>query len=185
MHFGLLVGQNEQGVNGNNLGVNYFGELGLRPGLEIDYGIQLQQKHKIKEDKKRDLSRFLHIRPSLAYYHFSNNSNNFLLSGKLNYQFRFIKKSNQKYFFVEPYVKIGFQRKSFIGEIYQTSTTGFQEVNAAGSNSFILGNGLDLGGKINDRIDWLFGVDYFIELTEDALVLHRFVSKLGTRINLN
>ena len=72
-----------------------------------------------------------------------------------------------------------------MGEIYQTTGQGFEGKKNAGSNSFIVGGGLDFGGYLSKRFDWLIGMDYFIENTADKLILHRFVAKIGTRIKLN
>lgn len=168
-----------------NLGIYYFGELGLRPGLEIDYGLPLWNKESMKENKKRGASHSLHLRPSAAYYFYSNNSNNFLFASKLNYQLRFVKASNSKYFFLEPFIKIGYLRKSLIGEKFQLSDDGFESVKRAGVNSLVAGSGLDFGGYVSAGVDWLFGFDYFIERTQDKLILHRFAVKLGLRKKLN
>lgn len=183
--FNVVFGQVEDEKKSNNIGINYFGELGFRPGFEVDYGFLFIEKGEAKENKKRYLSHQFYLRPSVAYYHFAHNSNNFLFSIKFNYQLRLINSTTLRYLSIEPYLKTGYLRKSYIGEIYQTSSQGFEEKKNAGSNAFTLGGGLDFGGYISKQIDWIFGMDYFIENTEDKLILHRFVAKIGTRIKLN
>ena len=185
LQFNVVFGQSEEETKYRNIGVSYFGELGLRPGFELDYGFLLLNKENPKEEKKRFWRHQLYLRPSFAYYYFAHNSNNFLLSAKFNYQLSLVKRSNLHYFSIEPYLKTGYLRKSFIGEVYKTTEDGFEEVKNAGTNSIVFGGGLNFGGYISKRFDWILGMDYFIELTEDELVLHRFVAKIGTRIKLN
>lgn len=168
-----------------NIGINYFGELGLRPGIEIDFGFPLKIKENKKDNKKKYLSHFIYLRPTLAYFHYPHNSNNFQLGFKFNYQFKTVNTFTNRYLNFEPYLKIAYLRKSFIGEIYETVNEDFIEKNNAGTNSYTLGLGLDFGGYLNQRIDWLFGVEYFSEFTSDQLILHRFLAKLGIRIKLN
>jgi len=179
-----LSAQEQTNERTKELGVSYFGELGLRPGVELDYGLPLWSKESSSE-KKRNLIQLLNLRPSFAYYFYNKNSNNFLLSAKLNYQLRFVKNANQRYFFVEPFIMAGYLSKSFLGEIYQTTSEGFEIINNAGSNSLALGSGIDFGGFVSKGMDWLLGFEYFIENTADELILHRFVGKLGVRIKLN
>ena len=180
----LLFFFSSQFIIGQNIGIGYYGELGLRPGLEIDYGLNLLKKGNPKEDKKRFISHQLNLRPSLAYYRYAHNSNNLLFSANINYQLQWINNSNQRYLFVEPVISAGILRKSYIGEIFQTTGEGFDEKIGAGTTSFTIGGGLNFGGYISKRLDWFLGMNYFIENTEDKLILHRFVLKLGTRIKL-
>ena len=177
----FAFGQSPKESN-NDIGINYFGELGLRPGVEIDYGLCLWKKEK---EKKRIIKSQLNLRPSFTYYHYSHYSNNVLLSMKLNYQVKFVNKANSKYLFVEPFVRVGYLRYFLIGDVLETQNNGFKEVKFRGSNSFVLGGAFDIGGYISKRFDWIFGFDYYTESTEDKLILHRFAVKLGTRIKLN
>lgn len=179
----VLDGNEGKKGKDTSIGINYFGELGLRPGIEVDYGIGLWKKD--KETEKRIFTNQFNIRPSLAYYRYANYSDNILLSLKLNYQLRFKKKTNDKYLFVEPSARIGLLRYFLAGDVYETQEGGLKEVNFRGSNSIIFGGGLDIGGYLSQRSDWLLGFDYFAEGTEDKLTLHRFVLKLGTRIKIN
>ncbi len=181
----IVQAQSENKNDYYNLGINFIAELGLRPGFEVDYGIPLFAKTRAKESKKRSLSHQLHLRPSFAYYRFAHNSNNFLLTAKLNYQFRIVNSSNQRHLSIEPFLRIGYLRKAYIGEIFQTTAQGFEALSGAGTNSFIRGSGLDFGGYLSSKIDWLFGAEYFFESTPDKLNLQRFLVKLGTRIKLN
>ncbi len=180
----FLLAQDTISHSDKNIGINYFGELGLRPGIEIDCGFPLWNRESMKEKKKRKVQQYLHFRPSIAYYFYARNSNNFLLAPKLNYQLRFAKASNGRYFFIESSVKIGYLRKSLIGEKYRLTDGNFEEVKRAGTNSIVLGSGLDFGGYVSKSIDWLIGFDYLIESTQDQLILHRFVAKLGVRKKL-
>lgn len=179
----LLFGQSPKETGSNNIGVNYFGELGFRPGLEIDYGLNLLNKN--EEQQKRLFTNQLTVRPSFAYYHYSNYSNNILLSLKLNYQLKFNKQKSNRYIFVEPFGRIGLLRYFLSGDVFETQDNEFTKVKFRGSNSFVFGGGLDLGGYLSKRFDWLLGFDYYAEKTEDKLTLHRFVLKLGTRIKIN
>jgi len=179
----ILFGQSPIEIREKNIGINYFGELGFRPGVEIDYGFSFWKKD--KERKRRIIAQQLYLRPSLAYYHYSHYSNNLLLSMKLNYQIKFTNKENNKYLFVEPFVRVGYLRYFFIGNVFETQNNGFKEVNLRGSNSIVFGGAFDVGGYLSKRFDWLLGFDYYAENTEDKLLLHRFAAKLGTRIKLN
>ncbi len=179
----LLFGQAVNEPKERSIGVNYFGELGFNPGLEIDYGMNLLKKE--KERKKRVMVSQLNLRPSIAYYHYSHYSNNVLISMKLNYQVKFVNKENNKYLFIEPFMRIGYLRYFLVGDVFETKNNVLEKVRFAGSNSFVLGGAFDLGGYISKRYDWLLGFDYYAESTEDRLILHRFAAKLGTRIKLN
>ncbi len=166
-----------------NIGINYFGELGFRPGVELDYGWELLKVQ--KEKQKRIFERSLSMRPSIGYYHYAKYSNNYLFSLKFNYQFKFINKQSKKHLFVEPFVRLGYLRYFFSGDVFETVGNEIEKVNFRGTNSFIFGGAFDLGGYLTKRFDWLLGFDYFAERTEDKLLLNRFVAKLGTRIKLN
>lgn len=181
-HF-LLLGQTESSKANKDIGLNYYGELGFRPGLELDFSQNLWNAEKQK--KTRVQEKYLNLRPSIAYYRYPNYSNNALAALKLNYQARFYNKANTKYLLVEPFVKVGYLRYFFSGSVFKTAGTGFKEARFSGSNSFVFGSGIDLGAYLTKRFDWLFGFDYYAESTEDKLILHRFVAKLGTRIKLN
>lgn len=180
----LLFGQSPKEVRDRSIGINYFGELGFNPGLEIDYGLNLWKKE--KERKRRVIKKQLNLRPSLAYYHYPHYSNNVLFSMKLNYQVKFVNKEKKhKYLFVEPFVRIGYLRYFLAGDVFETQNNGFNEVGFRGSNSIVFGGAFDVGGYLSKRFDWLLGFDYYAENTEDKLILHRFAAKLGTRIKLN
>lgn len=180
--FIVLFFFSSQFIVGQNIGIGYYGELGFRPGVQVDYGLSILKKEIPKEEKKRYFSHQLNLRPALAYFRYAHNSNNYLLSANFNYQLQWVNKTNQRYLFVEPVISIGILRKAYIGEIFQTTGDGFDEKIGAGTTSFTVGGGLNLGGYISKRFDWVLGMDYFIENTEDKLVLHRFVVKLGIRI---
>lgn len=179
----ILSGQNTSNHSSTDIGINYFGELGFRPGVELDLGINLWQLEKEKRDKKRLLN--LKLRPSFAYYHYSHYSNNFLLASKLNYQIKYYNKKKTKYLFLEPFVKIGYLRYFLAGDVFTMNGNDFEKLRFRGSNSLVVGTGLDLGGYLSPKLDWLFGLDYYAERTEDKLTLHRFVAKLGIRLKLN
>ena len=167
----------------NDIGISYYGELGLRPGIEIDYGIPLSLKR--KERKRRMIEKQIKLRPTFAYYHYPHYSNNLLMGVSLNRQLQFIIKKNGKYFFFEHWLKVGYLRYFFTGDVFETDGNGFKEVNFRGSNSFIAGGAFQVGGYISKKVDWLFGFDYYAEKTEDQLILHRFFAKVGIRIKLN
>ncbi len=176
----LLFGQSPKD---RDIGINYFGELGIRPGLEVDYGLNFWKK--AKKGKRKIITQQLYFRPSFAYYYYPHFSNNLLLSAKLNYRIKFTNNKNHKYLFAEPFVRVGFLRYFLVGEVFESGNNGFTEVNLKGSNSIIFGGAFDVGGYISKKFDWLLGFDYYAESTEDKLILHRFIAKLGTRIKLN
>ena len=178
----FLFGQSSAVVKDKNIGINYFGELAFRPGIEADYGLNLWTR---ASGKKQINIQQLNLRPSLVYYHYPHYSNNFLLSVKLNYQLRFVNQENGKYWFVEPFVRVGYLRYFFSGEVFETQNNEFTAVKLRGSDSLVFGGAFDVGGWISKRFDWIFGFDYFAEATEDDLLLHRFAVKLGTRIKLH
>jgi hypothetical protein len=166
-----------------SIGIHYFGELGLHPGLEIDYGLPILHKNIPKE--KRILSRQLDFRPSIAYYHLPKYTHNFLLTPSINYQLRSTNSESQKYLFAEPTIKLGYMRYSYIGEIYESTPDGFEEKNRGGGNAFVFGSGLNLGGSLKpNQVDWIFGVEYLAELSEDGLFINHINFKLGVRHQL-
>lgn len=174
----ILIGQDSNTETHKSIGVNYFGELGFRPGIEIDYKLNLWKIEK----EKNVFEKQLNLRPSFAYYRYSHYSNNFLISLKLNYQLKFNKKENGKYLFIEPSIRMGYLRYFFIGNVYELNNNEFTKKRFRGSNSFIFGGAFDFGGYLSKKADWIAGFDYYAEATEDKLILHRFVVKLGTRI---
>lgn len=184
LHLNLLSAQTDSPRKLNNIGLSYFGELGFRPGLELDYGYQLSNKGQAKEDQKRHFNFQLHLRPAIAYYRYAHNSNNYLFATKLNYKISLVNNSNLRYLFIEPFARIGYLRKSYLGEKFTTTDQGLESSKFAGTSSIALGGGLNLGGYICKNLDWIIGLDYFIEKTEDQLILHRFVAIVGTRIKL-
>ena len=177
----LLFGQSSK--KEFNLGINYFGELGFRPGLEIDFGVSVWQEEN-DQNIKIKLSQ-INLRPSIAYYHYPHFSNNLLFAFKVADHTRIINKNNGRYIFFEPFFKIGYLRYFFKGDVFETTNNGFTEARFQGSNSFVFGGGFDFGGYLSKKIDWMVGFDYYAERTEDNLTPHRFVAKLGTRIKLN
>ena len=178
----LAFSQDSTETTKRSIGIHYFGELGFKPGIEIDYGINLRTT--VREKKKVYLEKQLNLRPSLAYYRYAHYSNNYLLSVKLNYQLKFENKKTEKHLFIEPFIRAGYLRYFLSGDVYETRGSALKEVRFRGSNSLILGGMFDVGGSLTKKADWLLGFDYFAESTEDKIVLHRFAIKLGTRIAL-
>ena len=103
----------------------------------------------------------------------------------MNYQFRFTNNKRQKYVFVEPFIRLGYLKYFFVGDVFESQGDGFEKVRFRGSDSFIFGGAFDVGGYVSKRFDWILGFDYLAERTEDKLLLHRFAAKLGTRFKLN
>jgi len=165
----------------NEIGISYYGELGLNPGVEIDYGSTLSQWS--KEKNKRSVQQQINFRPSLSYYNLPKYTNNYIIASSLNYQFRLVKKDSDKYWYLEPFLKIGYLRYSYIGDIFETDDNGnIQETNFRGGNSFVFGSGLNVGGSLKvDRMDWLIGTEYLPELTDDKLFINHVIFKLGIR----
>ena len=165
------------------IGFQYFGELLFNPGLEIDYQFNIFEAIKIK--KKRTLKHQLKFRPSITYYHLPNYTNNFIATPNFVYHLRTINNERKRYFFLEPYIKFGYQKYIYIGEVYETSNDGFSERKLRGGNSFVFGGGLSFGGSIKpNRVDWIFGTEYLPEISERALYIHHPVLKAGIRLKI-
>jgi len=170
--------------NYQEIGFYYFGELGLHPGVEIDYRINIWENTKTKE--KRSLSHQINFRPSIAYYRLTKYTNNFLFTPNFNYQLKLKNNKTQRYLFIEPSLKFGYLRYSYIGEIYETSNTGFEERNFGGGNSFIYGGGLNIGGSIKpNKLDWILACEYLAEVSEDVIVISHINFKIGVRLKIN
>ena len=179
----FLFGQSSSDKAAHTIGIAYYRDLGFRRGIAVDFGINLRNTQ--KEKKSSILERQLNFRPALTYYRYPHFSNNFSAALKLNYQFKFINPKKDRHVFIEPFIKVGYLRYFFAGEVFETTNNGFEEVPFGGSNSLIFGGAFDLGGSLSKKVDWLVGFDYFAESTEDQLILHRFAIKLGTRIKIN
>ncbi len=179
-----VFGQKEDTQNKSQLGIHYFGELGLRPGIEIDYSYYFFQKKKVF-DKKYIIQR-LAVAPSFASYFYTKQSSNYLVASKLQYQFCTGSNKKFRYSYAQPYLKLGYLRSFYSVPVIEIQADGnFEEKKWRGTNSLVLGSGIDIGGYINKKYDWLFGFEYFVERTEDQLYLHRFVGKLGIQLKLN
>lgn len=164
-------------------GIQYYGELGLNPGIEIDYQHTLFEHKKVH--KKRTTVQQIHFRPSITYYHLRNYTNNFLFTPKFAYQLKTVNNKTQRYFYVEPYLKFGYQRYAFIGSVYETANDGFKKKQLAGGNSFVFGGGLNFGGSIKpNKLDWTFGVEYLPEVSKGTRFIHHINLKAGIRFRL-
>lgn len=165
------------------IGIQYFGELGLHPGIEVDYFFPIGEKTKEKE--KRQVAHQLAFRPSIAYYYLPQYSHNFLLTPSINYRLKVTSNESGRYCFAEPYFKFGYLRYAYIGKIYETTDTGFEERKFGGGNAFVFGSGLNFGGSLKlDKWDWLVGCEYLGELSEGALFVNHINFKVGTRLKL-
>ena len=180
----MLFGQVVESKKEYDLGINYYGELAFRPGLEIDFGYPILFTKAKPTEKNITFTKALYLRPAISYYYFPVKIDHFLLATKLNYLLKFQSSKNQRQFSVEPYIKAGYLRTQYRQGVYETTTSGFEAKESFGTNSLALGSGIDLTGSLSKDLLWLIGFDYFAEFTDDSLILHRFVGKIGTRIKL-
>ena len=164
-------------------GIQYYGELGFHPGVEVDYQHNLFEHKKVKN--KRSILQQINFRPSIAYYNLPDYTNNFLVTPNLDYHLRIINNEKKSYFFVEPYIKFGYQRYFFKGTTYETTNSEFEERKLSGGNSFVFGSGLSFGGSIKpNKLDWILGVEYLREISEGALFIHHINFKVGVRYKI-
>ena len=164
-------------------GIQYFGELGFHPGIEVDYQRSLFEKKKAKN--KRNILHQVNFRPSITYYNLPEYANNFLVTPNFDYHLRIINNEKRSYFFVEPYIKFGYQRYFYKGTTYETINNGFEERKLSGGNSFVFGSGLSVGSSIKpNKLDWILGVEYLPEVSEGALFIHHINLKIGIRYKI-
>lgn len=164
-------------------GIQYFGELGFHPGVEVDYQHNILERKKIKS--RRTVLHKINFRPSITYYNLPDYTNNFLVTPNIDYHLRIINNERKSYFFVEPYIKFGYQRYFYKGTTYETTNSGFEERKFSGGNSFVFGGGLSFGGSIKpNKLDWILGLEYLPEISEGALFIHHINFKTGIRYKI-
>ena len=154
----LLFSQEES--TPKNVGVYFYGYLGLMPGIQVDYQLK---SWNIGTKQKTSF----HLRPAIAYNHLLKYSNNFqvLMQGTLEQHF--FKPEKDKALNVELKLSLGFQRAIYYGEIYEVNGDSFDESQAAGINGLMLGGGLGLNGNlIKGKLLWHAGIIYLNEISK-------------------
>lgn len=178
----LVYGQ-KKSVKENTIGIQYYGELFFHPGIELDYQFNLFNKTKIK--KKRSLLHQVNFRPSVAYYRLPFYSNNYSITPNLDYQLKVINIKTSRYFFVEPYIKLGYLRYTYMGEIYASTNTGFEALKRAGGNALVFGGGLNFGLSLKpNRLDSFLGIEYLGERSQGELFINHLNFKVGFRYKI-
>ncbi len=184
--FCKLSAQDSLGINFKTIGIEYFGELGLHPGIKVDLGIPVWINNKLVGKRNRIFYQNIIIRPNIGYYHLPKYTNNYFVGFDFSLQFLSQKIDQPKYFFFESYFGFRYMRYSYLGKIYETNGSGgFVEKNSGGGNSLLVASGFMIGGNLPVKnISWIIGVDYFIELTEDELVIHHPTARVGIRLGI-
>ncbi len=181
-----LYGQDSLNISSKNIGVEYFGELVFHPGIRLDIGFPFWTNKKFQERKNQSIQQQLILRPKIGYYNIYKYTNNFFIGSDLTLQFRTIKPLKKKVFYFESNFGLGYLRYAYIGTIYESTTNGsFEERNTGGGNALMVSTGFLVGGSLPIKdIEWIAGVEYFFEFSEDKLIIQHPSVRLGFRINL-
>jgi hypothetical protein len=181
-----MFGQDSLFISPKTLGIEYFGELGFHPGIRIDYGVPLWINTKLQGKKNRSFLQQLNLRPKIGYYYLPKYTNNFFIGTDLALKFKTTNVIKKKHLLFESFLGIGYLRYSYIGTIYEsTASGGFTEKKSGGGNSAILSTGFLVGGSLpGSLLDWIIGVEYFLEFSEDKLIIQHPSARLGVRVKL-
>ncbi|MFT5385281.1 MAG: hypothetical protein ACI8VT_003654 [Saprospiraceae bacterium] len=181
-----LYGQDSLLTYPKTLGIEYFGELAFHPGVRIDLGIPIWTNTKLKGKKNRTFLQQLLLRPKIGYYVLPKYTNNFFVGTDLSLNFRTTNKKKRKYLFFESFIGLGYLRYSYIGTIYEsTASGGFAERKFGGGNSSIVSTGFLIGGSLPaKKLEWILGIEYFLELSEDKLIIQHPTARFGVRAKL-
>jgi len=181
-----LSAQDSLGLNFKTIGIEYFGELGLHPGIKIDVGIPIWSNDKLLGKRNQIFYQNIIIRPNIGYYHLPKYTNNYFIGLDFSLQFLSQKIDAPKYFFFESYFGVRYLRYNYIGRIYETNTSGgFTEKKSGGGNSMLVASGFMIGGHLPIKnMNWILGAEYFIELSDDKLVIHHPTLRLGIRLGI-
>ena len=181
-----LYGQDSLGVHPKTIGIEYFGEFAFHTGLKLDFGIPFWTNSNFPGKKNRTFSQYLGLRPKLGYYNIPKYTNNFFTGLDLTFQFRTTRNIRKTYFYFESYFGGGYLRYSYVGSIYETTANGgFVERKSGGGNALMVASGFIIGGSLPfEKLEWLLGAEYFVEFSEDKLIIQHPTIRLGVRINL-
>ncbi len=184
VHF--LYGQDSLKTFPRTIGIEYFGELALHPGVKIDYGIPLWINYRLIGKKDNLFYQKISARPNIGYYHLPKYTNNYFIGSDLTIQFRMYNPNKDRHFFFESSFGFRYMRYSYIGSIYQTSPNGgFEERNSGGGNAALISSGFTLGGSLPfNNSEWIIGGMYMLEFPEDKIVIQHPVATIGIRLKL-
>lgn len=180
------LAQDSLSLRFKTIGIEYFGELAFHPGIRVDIGFPLWTNTKLRGKRNQIFFQNIIIRPNIGYYHLPKYTNNYFIGSDISMQFLTQKENSRNHFLFESYFGVRYMRYSYIGTIYETNSSGgFEERSSGGGNSFIINSGFLIGGNLPfEHYEWIVGVEYFIEFSEDKLVVHHPTAKLGIRIGI-
>lgn len=183
--FSIIANAGVDTLRIKNFGIDFYGELGLHPGLNTDLGISIFEIGTANVDKKRSIYHEFYLRPGVAIYRLPEYTNNYYLNTTFNYQLRFQSNKKHQFGYVELYGGLGYLRYSYLGEVFVTNGDVFEEQGSGGGNALMYRTGFVLGGSLPIKsLSWLFGAEYSVEKSEDELsIIHPF-SRIGFRYDL-
>lgn len=181
-----VYSQDSLDIRYHTISVEYFGELGLHPGAKIDFGLSLWINRNLNGKKGRIFYQKMILRPNIGYYNIPKYTNNFFLGGDVSLQFITQKSNTRKYFIFESFVGFKYMRYAYIGRVYESNNSGsFTELENAGGYSKLFSSGFLIGGSLPYKsLEWLAGIEYFIEFPEDKLIIYHPTARFGVRIKL-
>lgn len=161
-----------------SIGVGYYGELGLHPGILADVTFQINDF-----STKRFPNRRLLLRPSLIYFYRPYYTHNYMALPNLLFQMG--TRQNDKFLlYFEVGFKVGYLRYQYSGDQYISTPTGIQSIKRQGGNGFVYGLGFLVGIKSNESSrSYFLSLDYLNEQTEDSIQANLFAIKLGVRFD--
>ena len=171
-----LVGQDSQ-RRLRSLGIGYYGELALHPGIQADITIELADN-----STRRFQSRKLLLRPSLIYFHRPYYTHNYMVLPDLLIQIE-AKQGKKLSFYFEVSAKAGYLRYQYVGDQFIATPTGIQSINRQGGDGFVYGLGVVVGVKTLSTRSYYLGLDYLNEQTEDSIRPNLIGIKVGVRFD--
>jgi len=160
-----------------SIGIGYYGELGLHPGIQADLSIELADN-----STRRFKQRKLLLRPSLIYFRRQFYSNNYIVMPQLISQISAREFGSHMLYF-EISGKVGYHRFQYIGDQYITTPTGIQTIKRQGGNGMVYGLGFLLGVKSQSTRYYYLSMDYLTEKGEDSIRPNLIALKLGVRFD--
>ncbi len=158
-----------------SVGIGYYGELGLHPGLQGDITLLIADN-----STRRYKWRKLLFRPSAIYFRRQFYSNNFIIMPQLVSQIG-AREIGETLLYFEVSGKVGYHRYQYIGDQYISTPTGIQSVKRGGGNGVVYGLGFLLGIKSRSDRYYSLSMDYLNEKTEDTIRPKLIAIKLGVR----
>ncbi len=128
--------------------ISYYGNLVTHPGFKIgmDWHLLRIDKEKTRRSKTKNISKFLLVTPSVAYYFHPKSHTGLLVAADLQWR-----KYGNRGFYTAASLGLGYYTKFNSGETLEVSSDGSVTSKSVSSRGYFTPS---IGGELGQRIRW-------------------------------